>query len=74
MPASSGSSLSRVARAALDKLEPLLAGIDTVRQRITDGEGSLLRVIRDPEFPEDAKDIGKVIKRHPWRILDHARE
>jgi ABC-type transporter Mla subunit MlaD len=62
------------ARATLDKLEPLLAGIDTVRQRIADGEGSLLRVIRDPEFPEDAKDIGKVIKRHPWRILDHARE
>jgi ABC-type transporter Mla subunit MlaD len=62
------------ARATVDRLEPLLADIATVGQRIADGEGSVLRVMRDPEFPEDAKDIGKVLKRHPWRILDHARE
>jgi uncharacterized membrane protein len=62
------------ARAALDKLDPLVADIDAVRQQIANGEGSLLRVIRDPEFPEDAKDLGKVVKRHPWRILEHARD
>jgi ABC-type transporter Mla subunit MlaD len=60
------------ARAALDKLTPLLAGVEEVARRIANGEGSVLKLIRDPEFPEDAKDLGKVIKRHPWRILEHA--
>jgi ABC-type transporter Mla subunit MlaD len=59
-------------RAALDKIEPLVAGIDEIGRRIANGEGSVLRLIRDPEFPEDAKDLGKIIKRHPWRILEHA--
>ena len=62
------------ARAALDQLDPLVADIDVLRQQIASGEGSLLRVIRDPEFPEDAKDLGKAVKRHPWRILEHARD
>ncbi|HSR97473.1 MAG TPA: hypothetical protein VLM79_10505, partial [Kofleriaceae bacterium] len=60
------------ARMAIDKIEPLVAIIDEVGLRIANGEGSVLRLIRDPEFPEDAKDLGKVIKRHPWRILEHA--
>jgi len=62
------------ARLALDRIGPLVAILDEIGQRITSGEGSVLRLIRDPEFPEDAKDLGKVIKRHPWRILEHARE
>ena len=62
------------ARAALDKLEPLLAGIDVRRQQIAKGKGSLLRIIRAPEVPEGAKDLGNVIKRESWHILEHARE
>ena len=60
-------------RATFDKLDPLLADAGALAEQIAAGEGSLFRLIRDPEFPEDAKDLGKVIKRHPWRILDHAR-
>jgi ABC-type transporter Mla subunit MlaD len=58
------------ARAAIDKLDPLLAKVDELGARIAAGEGSLGRLIQDPEFPEDAKDLGKIIKRHPWRILE----
>jgi ABC-type transporter Mla subunit MlaD len=61
-------------RAALDKLDPLVADAAVLAERVANGEGSVLRLIRDPEFPEDAKDLGKVIKRHPWRILEHPRE
>ena len=58
-------------RAALDKIDPLLAEVQAVRERIDRGEGSMLKLMNDPEFPEDAKELGKVIKRHPWRILAH---
>jgi ABC-type transporter Mla subunit MlaD len=58
-------------RGAIDKIDPLLAQVDDIRGRIARGEGSLLKLARDPEFPEDAKDLGKFLKRHPWKIIDH---
>ena len=56
-------------RAALDRLDPLVARLDELGQRLAAGEGSLGRLMSDPEFPEDAKDLGKIMKRHPWRII-----
>ncbi|HEY1559035.1 MAG TPA: MlaD family protein [Kofleriaceae bacterium] len=61
-------------RAALAKLDPLLAQIDALNAALARGEGSLMKLARDPEFPEDAKELGKILKRHPWRVLDHPHE
>jgi ABC-type transporter Mla subunit MlaD len=58
-------------KAAIDKLDPLLAQVDALQQRIERGEGSLLKLMHDPEFPEDAKELGKILKRQPWKIMDH---
>jgi ABC-type transporter Mla subunit MlaD len=58
-------------RAAIDKIDPLLAQVDAIQQRIERGEGSLMKLMHDPEFPEDAKDLGKILKRQPWKIIDH---
>jgi ABC-type transporter Mla subunit MlaD len=57
-------------RRALDQIDPLLATAGELAQRIARGEGSLGRLLSDPEFPEDTKELGKIIKRHPWRVLD----
>ena len=57
-------------RAAIDKIDPLLAQVADLQQRIERGDGSLLKLMRDPEFPEDAKELGKILKRQPWKILD----
>jgi len=57
-------------RAAIDKVDPLLAQVADLRQRIERGDGSMLKLMRDPEFPEDAKELGKILKRQPWKILD----
>jgi phospholipid/cholesterol/gamma-HCH transport system substrate-binding protein len=57
-------------RTALDKIDPLLATAREIGDRIARGEGSLGRLISDPEFPEDTKELGKIIKRHPWRVLE----
>ena len=60
-------------RATLDKLEPLLAKLEEVRGRLARGEGSLGRLMTDPEFPEDAKELGKILKRRPWRVIAKPR-
>jgi len=58
------------ARAAIDRIDPLLAKVADVRARLERGEGSLGRLMRDPEFPEDAKELGKIMKRQPWKVID----
>jgi len=60
--------LARV-RLAIDKLDPLLAKVEDITSRIARGEGSLGRLANDPEFPEDAKELGKILKRRPWRVI-----
>jgi ABC-type transporter Mla subunit MlaD len=58
-------------RAAIAKIDPLLAQIDAINQSLAAGDGSLMKLMHDPEFPEDAKELGKILKRHPWRVMDH---
>jgi hypothetical protein len=57
-------------RAALDKIDPLLAAARELADRLARGEGSIGRLLSDPEFPEDTKELGKYLKRHPWKILE----
>ena len=57
------------ARLAIDKIDPLLAKVDEIGARLARGEGSVGRLMKDPEFPEDAKELGKIMKRRAWRII-----
>ena len=56
-------------RRALDRIDPLLATAGELGRRIAAGEGSLGRLLTDPEFPEDTKELGKIMKRQFWKIL-----
>jgi ABC-type transporter Mla subunit MlaD len=56
-------------RSAMDRVDPLLAQVELLQQQIARGDGSLLKLIHDPEFPEDAKELGKIMKRQPWKII-----
>ena len=60
--------LARI-RLTIDKLDPLLAKVEDLTSRLARGEGSMGRMMKDPEFPEDAKELGKILKRKPWRII-----
>ena len=57
-------------RKTIDKIDPLLAQLQALQAHIARGDGSLLKLMNDPEFPEDAKELGKILKRQPWKILD----
>jgi len=58
------------ARAQIAKVETLMAAIADLNDRLARNEGSLGRLMHDPEFPEDAKELGKILKRQPWKIID----
>jgi hypothetical protein len=55
----------------LARLQALAANTRGLLAMIRRGDGSLFKLSRDPEFPEDAKELGRVLKRTPWRILGH---
>jgi ABC-type transporter Mla subunit MlaD len=56
-------------RTAIAKVDPLLAKVEDLNARIARGEGSLGKLMKDPEFPEDAKALGKILKRQPWKVI-----
>jgi ABC-type transporter Mla subunit MlaD len=53
------------------RADQLLAGTRELLAIIERGEGSGAKLANDPEFPEDAKELGKILKRSPWRIIGH---
>ena len=57
-------------KADVAKVDPLLAEIAALNRSLARGEGSLMKLMHDPEFPEDAKELGKIMKRQPWKIID----
>jgi len=59
---------------AMAKMESLSAKVADLMGIIARGEGSLMRIQRDPEFPEDAKELGKILKRTPWRVVGHPQD
>src|SRR5262249_37613994 len=61
-------------RAASTKVDALLAPLDELGEAIARGEGSALKLMHDPEFPEDAKELGKIMKRQPWRVMAHPQQ
>ncbi|HRC58655.1 MAG TPA: hypothetical protein PKU97_22185, partial [Kofleriaceae bacterium] len=61
-------------RAVVAKLAVVAASAQLVWQRWQRREGSLGRLLADPEFPEDAKELGKILKRQPWRIFGRPPE
>jgi ABC-type transporter Mla subunit MlaD len=61
-------------RDALGKIDPLLAKLEELNDRLARGEGSLGRLSRDPEFPEEAKELGKILKRQPWKIIGRPKD
>lgn len=62
-----------VADASLSKVQNLVANAREIVDIVRRGEGTVGAIWNDPEFPEYAKDLGKLIKRHPWELLGRPR-
>jgi len=59
--------------ADIAKVDPLLAQVDALNQALARGDGSIMKLMHDPEFPEEAKELGKIMKRQPWKIIERPK-
>ena len=74
IPADLGGRLSVAvahARAAVTRLQHITRMAKELAQRVADGRGTVGALLHDPEFIDDAKKLGKIIKRQPWKVLGH---
>lgn len=58
---------------SLARVDHLVASAREIASIIRRGEGTVGAIWNDPEFPEYAKDLGKLIKRHPWELIGRPR-
>lgn len=61
-------------RDSLDKLRRIAANVRELGAMIDRGEGNVGGLLHDPEFADNAKEIGKIIKRQPWTIVGHPQD
>jgi len=59
------------ARLATAKVERIIATGQELAERIDRGQGTVGALMNDPEFLDDAKQLGKILKRQPWRVVGH---
>ena len=59
------------ARASVAKVERIVATGQELAQRIERGQGTVGALLNDPEFIDDAKQLGRILKREPWRVIGH---
>lgn len=57
------------ARALGDQLDAIVAKVGAITAAIRRGEGTVGALLSDPEFINEAKKLGKILKRQPWRLL-----
>jgi hypothetical protein len=59
---------------ALERFDRLQTKVADLMGVIERGEGTIGRIANDPEFPEDAKELGKILKRTPMRVIGHPQD
>jgi phospholipid/cholesterol/gamma-HCH transport system substrate-binding protein len=57
------------AEGSLARAERALATARELAAMVARGEGTIGALLHDPEFPEDAKELGRTIKRQPWKLI-----
>lgn len=58
----------------LAKVQHTMATVRELQEMLERGEGTIGALANDPEFSDDAKKLGKYIKRHPWVIVGVPRD
>tara|TARA_R110002096_G_scaffold434832_5_gene658252 strand:- start:56629 stop:57672 length:1044 start_codon:yes stop_codon:yes gene_type:complete len=57
------------ARQSLAQLETTIAKVDQLASQVASGIGTVGALMNDKEFSDDAKKLGRYIKRHPWELV-----
>jgi archaellum component FlaC len=65
--------VSADAKRNLATLENSIAKVQDLAERVAGGQGTVGALMNDPEFSDDAKKLGRFLKRHPWKIIKRPR-
>ena len=57
------------AEASLARIDHIIEGVQTLMAYLERGQGTIGALLNDPEFSDDAKSLGKMLKRQPWRLI-----
>lgn len=57
------------ARTSLTQLEATIAKVDQLASQVASGIGTVGALMNDKEFSDDARKLGRYIKRHPWKLV-----
>jgi phospholipid/cholesterol/gamma-HCH transport system substrate-binding protein len=57
------------ARGLGDRIDAIAAKVGAIAAAVERGEGTVGALLNNPEFINDAKKLGKILKRQPWRLL-----
>ena len=57
------------ARTNVATLEATIAKLEDLAERVSAGHGTVGALMNDPEFSDDAKKLGRYLKRHPWKVI-----
>jgi len=55
----------------LETLDGAIARARDLVATIERAEGAIGAIMNDPEFSDDARDLGKLMKREPWKVFGH---
>ncbi len=61
-------------QASIDRLRAITETSRELFDMIERGEGNIGGILHDPEFSDNAKEIGKILKRQPWRTIGHPQD
>jgi hypothetical protein len=57
------------AKENLAKVDAIVAKLEDLAERVAAGQGTIGALMNDPEFSDDAKKLGRYLKRHPWKLI-----
>ena len=59
---------------SLARVQGLVVQVREIAASVRRGEGTVGAIWNDPEFPEHAKELGRIIKRRPWKLFGTRRQ
>ena len=56
------------------KLDRIASDARELMAMVDRGEGNIGGLFNDAEFSDNAKEIGKILKRQPWLMVGHPQD
>lgn len=56
-------------RATINRMEGIVKKLEDLAEGVATAQGTIGALLADPEFMDDAKKLGRFLKRNPWKVI-----